>query len=235
MKKNSIEEDIKNAEHFIKSIKTDKEYKEENGWHGYYNKEIVELARILQHILSDYKRVLKENEELKYKVEGQECVIETQAHNEEVYERIFKRLEKENEELKQDKNHNYQMIALVQNEMLGYMQGYEDGKKLNRSAVAYIVENQQYYILNKQIEHYKEYIKKLQKENEEYSKQLDLDYVDKNYISKKKIEDIIEELKGKLEDISRRREKSKTKEEKTVLWCLEIRTDERIKTLQELL
>ena len=65
MKENSIEEDIKNAEHFIKSIKTDKEYKEENGWHGYYNKEIVELARILEHILSDYKRVLKENEELK--------------------------------------------------------------------------------------------------------------------------------------------------------------------------
>lgn len=66
MKENSIEEDIKIAEHFIKSIKTDKEYKE-NGWHGYYNKEIVELARILQHILSDYKRVLKENEELNSK------------------------------------------------------------------------------------------------------------------------------------------------------------------------
>ena len=65
MKENSIKEDIKNAEHFIKSIKTDKEYKEGNGWHGYYNKEIVELARILEHILSDYKRVLKENEELK--------------------------------------------------------------------------------------------------------------------------------------------------------------------------
>ena len=62
---NSIKEDIKNAEHFIKSIKTDKEYKEENGWHGYYNKEIVELARILEHILSDYKRLLEENEELK--------------------------------------------------------------------------------------------------------------------------------------------------------------------------
>lgn len=77
--------------------------------------------------------------------------------------------------------------------------------------------------------------KRVLKENEEYSKQLDLDYVDKNYISKKKIEDTIEELKGKLEDISRRREKSKTKEEETVLWCLEIRIDERIKTLQELL
>lgn len=77
---NSIEEDIKNAEHFIKSIKTDKEYKEENGWHGYYNKEIVELARILEHILSDYKRVLKENEKLKNKLldtlEGQKVIKE---------------------------------------------------------------------------------------------------------------------------------------------------------------
>ena len=52
---------------------------------------------------------------------------------------------------------------------------------------------------------------------------------------RRKVKDEIEELKGKLEDISKRREKSKTKEEKTVLWCLEIRTDERIKTLQELL
>ena len=78
-------------------------------------------------------------------------------------------------------------------------------------------------------------VNSLLKENEEYSKQLDLDYVDKNYISKQKIKDEIEELKGKLEDISKRREKSKTKEEKTVLWCLEIRIDERIKTLQELL
>jgi len=65
VKEDSIKEDMKNAEYFIKSIKTDKEYKEENGWHGYYNKEIVELARILEHILSDYKRVLKENEKYK--------------------------------------------------------------------------------------------------------------------------------------------------------------------------
>ena len=74
VKENSIEEDIKNAEHFIKSIKTDKEYKEENGWHGYYNKEIVELARILEHILSDYKRVLKENDCLKNHVHYKNCI-----------------------------------------------------------------------------------------------------------------------------------------------------------------
>lgn len=65
MKENSVEEDIINAQHFINSIKTDKDYKDENGWHGYYNREIVELVRILDHILSDYKRVLKENKELK--------------------------------------------------------------------------------------------------------------------------------------------------------------------------
>ena len=182
--KNSIEEDIKNAEHFIKSIKTDKEYKEENGWHGYYNKEIVELARILEHILSDYKRVLKENEELK-----------------------------------QDRNNNYQMIALAQNEVLGYMQGYEDGKKLKRSAVAYVVENQQYYIIKKEIEYYKEYIEKLQKENEKLKNKL-LDtlegqkvieeetpqYIKGNYIPVQIVKDKIEKLNDEshaeeLEDI----------------------------------
>ena len=89
--------------------------------------------------------------------------------------------------------------------------------------------------MNNELDKQQTTINKYAKENEEYSKQLDLDYVDKNYISKKKIEDTIEELKGKLKDISKRREKSKTKEEKTILWCLEIRTDERIKTLQELL
>lgn len=41
---------------------------------------------------------------------------------------------------------------------------------------------------------YKHVIEILKKENEEYSKQLDLDYVDKNYISKKKIKDEIVEL-----------------------------------------
>ena len=75
MKENSIEEDIRNAEHFINSIKTDKEYEEENGWHGYYNKEIVELVRMLEHILSDYKRVLKENEELKERIREHTLLI----------------------------------------------------------------------------------------------------------------------------------------------------------------
>ena len=89
---NSIEEDIKNAEHFIKSIKTDKEYKEENGWHGYYNKEIVELTRILEHILSDYKRVLKENEYMHNELNKQQTTINKYAkENEELKNKIMEK------------------------------------------------------------------------------------------------------------------------------------------------
>lgn len=62
-----IEEDMKNAERFINSIKKDKEYKED-AWYGYCNKEIVELAEIMGHFLSEYKRVLRENEQLSTEV-----------------------------------------------------------------------------------------------------------------------------------------------------------------------
>ncbi len=146
----------------------------------------------LEHILSDYKRVLKENEELK-----------------------------------QDRNNNYQMIALSQNEMLGYIQGYEDGKKLRKNAVANIVENQQYYILNKQIEKYKECIEKLQKDNEELKewqetykseKKMKNEYVKlyqdlllkENVIPVQKVKDKIEKLNDEshaeeLEDIMNRK------------------------------
>lgn len=132
---NSIEEDIKILR---ESIIEEKYY--------IFNKD---LKRAIENLLSDYKRVLKENEQLSTEVNS---------------------LKKEKEELKEDRNNNYQVIALAQNEMLGYMQGYEDGKKLTRSAVACVVENQQYYIIKKEIEHYKEYIEKLQKENEELHK-----------------------------------------------------------------
>ena len=141
MKENNIEEDIILLKDFTEgNFKRDKleNYKGSCKVGYFYCKDIQQA---LDNLLSDYKRVLKENEELK-----------------------------------QDRNNNYQMIALAQNEALGYMQGYEDGKKLKRSAVANIVENQQYYIFNKQIEHYKEYIVKLQKENTELKEENEADY-----------------------------------------------------------
>lgn len=106
--------------------------------------------------IEGWKKYCEEIEEEQTEMSNKNCELEFE----------IEKLQKENEELRQDRNNNYQMIALAQNEALGYMQGYEDGKKLKRSAVANIVENQQYYIFNKQIEHYKENIVKLQKENE---------------------------------------------------------------------
>lgn len=132
MKENSIEEDIKILESIIK---INNDYLE-----GIENQTINQKEiKAINHILSDCKRVLKENEELK-----------------------------------QEKINNYKMIALAQNEALGYMQGYEDGKKLKRSAVANIVENQQYYIIKKQIEKYETYIEQLRKELGQKDKIIDL-------------------------------------------------------------
>ena len=121
MKENSIEEDIKNAEHFIDSIKTDKEYKEENGWHGYYNKEIVELTRILEHILSDYKRVLKENEELKKSKITYEAVRDIQEKNRNIVD------------------NNYISKQIIKDNLIKYQEEYElllehqSGKESNRT------------------------------------------------------------------------------------------------------
>nr|DAL05993.1 MAG TPA: hypothetical protein [Caudoviricetes sp.] len=68
MKENSIGEDIKIIEDFI--LKTDVDYSE-------YNEQIVgDISyQAIQHILSDYKRVLKENEELQeeFKQIDHEC------------------------------------------------------------------------------------------------------------------------------------------------------------------
>ncbi len=81
---------------------------------------------------------------------------------------LIDKQQKEIEELKQDRNNNNKLIELSKNEILGYLQGYEDGKKLNRNAVVCVVENQQYYIIKKEIELYKEQIEKLQNDNKYY-------------------------------------------------------------------
>ena len=168
--KNSIEEDIKILEEMIENANI-----ENMDMNDCFGGEHIEA---IEHILSAYKRGLKENEELK-----------------------------------QEKINNYRMIALAQNEALGYMQGYEDGKKLKTSAIASIVENQQYYIIKKQMEKYEEHIAKLQKENEElkkskitYEKVRDIqeknkNIVDNNYIPKQKAKDKIEELKKNLHTV----------------------------------
>lgn len=121
-----------------------------------------ELCNAFINILSDYKRVLKENEYMHNELNKQQTTINKYA--------------KENEELKEDRKNNNEMIALAQNKILNYMRGYEDGKKHKMTAVAQGVENQQYYIIQKQMEKYEEHIKKLQKENTELKEENEADY-----------------------------------------------------------
>lgn len=59
---NSIEEDIKDIEKYISFTSKRENFSHDTDWN--WNKD---LANKIEHILSDYKRVLKENEELKNK------------------------------------------------------------------------------------------------------------------------------------------------------------------------
>lgn len=64
MKENSIEEDIKIVENYLANSainETDSNFFKNGGWETVD----LEIPKSMQHILSDYKRALKENEELK--------------------------------------------------------------------------------------------------------------------------------------------------------------------------
>lgn len=133
-------------------------------------KELKEIEQIHRQENGELRERVKELEEENQQLEA----IKDEAIRRYNLESIPTSLVKENEELKQDRNNNYQMIELAQNEMLGYIQGYEDGKKLKRSATACVVENQQYYIIKKQIEKYKTDIEQLRKKLGQKDKIIDL-------------------------------------------------------------
>lgn len=64
MKENSIEEDIKIVENYLANSainEIDSNFFKNSGWETVD----LEIPKSMQHILPDYKRVLKENEELK--------------------------------------------------------------------------------------------------------------------------------------------------------------------------
>ena len=209
MRENSIKEDIKIVENYLANSamnEIDSNFFKNSGWETVD----LEIPKSMQHILSDYKRVLKENELLRKDIEGWKKYCEeieeeqTEMSNKNCeLEFEVEKLQKENEELKQDKNNNYKMIALAQNEALGYMQGYEDGKKSKKSAVAFAVQNQEYYLIRKEIERYKEHIVKLQEENEDLHREINQriklkieneKIVDTQFIPIQKIKDKIEEI-----------------------------------------
>ena len=198
MKENSIEEDIKNAEHFINSIKTDKEYQEENGWHGYYNKEIVELARMLEHILSAYKRALKENE--RYQKSDYETIC---LENNELRE-ITDRIQSEYNDLLKD---NFKLKDELETKRKEYQETYKDVREELKELRKDNEELKDTNCLVKRYFKLKDTNTYLQKENDELRKikeissnitEEDIDRAikeaEKQYIPVQKIKDKIEEI-----------------------------------------
>lgn len=66
-----MEEDIKILEKFVKTVKG-KDYNAENGWHGYYDDELIVLGKAIENLIKGYrdgedilKETVKENLELK--------------------------------------------------------------------------------------------------------------------------------------------------------------------------
>lgn len=76
MKENNIEEDIKIVENYLAHSainETDSDFFKNGGWETVD----LEIPKSMQHILSDYKRVLKENNRLEEQVEYDKTHIYT--------------------------------------------------------------------------------------------------------------------------------------------------------------
>ena len=71
MKENSIEEDIKDIKKYISFTSKRENFSHDTDWN--WNKD---LANKIEHVLSDYERALKENEELNYKLHSKKIALE---------------------------------------------------------------------------------------------------------------------------------------------------------------
>lgn len=112
----AIEHILSNYKRVLKEVKRYKNmYEAEHQIHLVRNEQLDRKQKAIikcNELENENKELKKENEELKHKIEGQECVIETQAHSEEVYEKLVIKLEKENKELKEEKDANYTTVYL---------------------------------------------------------------------------------------------------------------------------
>ena len=94
---NSIEEDIKDIKKYISFTSKRENFSHDTDWN--WNKD---LANKIEHILSDYKKVLKENEELNYKLHSKKIALE-------IYNRYIpkSKVKDKIEELKQERDETY--------------------------------------------------------------------------------------------------------------------------------
>ena len=81
MKENSIERD----EEILNNIKAYMQENIDKGFHKFiyndlgYDEKCVDVINAIEHILKDYKRILKENEELKNKLKEKDKIIDLMA------------------------------------------------------------------------------------------------------------------------------------------------------------
>lgn len=108
MKENSIEEDIKDIKKYISFTSKRENFSHDTDWN--WNKD---LANKIEHILSAYKRVLKENEELKEKIREQTLLI-SPYYVKENYIPIQKIKDKIEELIKEGRHYNANKIEVLQ-------------------------------------------------------------------------------------------------------------------------
>lgn len=63
-KEMNIEEAIESLNKFIKIVGS-KEYRDDNGWNGYYNTEMRYLGQAIETVLADREKLIEENKKLK--------------------------------------------------------------------------------------------------------------------------------------------------------------------------
>ena len=100
----SIEEDIKDIEKYISFTSKRENFSHDTDWN--WNKD---LANKIEHVLSDYKRVLKENEHKTEKIEKQKAELAILNNKQKDFNKLqntlksykgqFRRQEKENEKI----------------------------------------------------------------------------------------------------------------------------------------
>lgn len=158
MKENSIKNEQSFMEETIKTIeKMIKSYKEADKC-GLSNNDFKNEIKALEHILQDYKRVLKENEILKEEKERAweewNNLEQGSYETEQKLKQQIKKLQKENEELKENNKYTIHLTDEQYNA---------------------VIEKAQNDIKQKWIQKVKDKIENLQNEKEEYYSQYKID------------------------------------------------------------
>ena len=118
----------------------------------------------------DEKKAIKLLENIKNNSWTTKYIMSSDSKNADILLNLITKLQKENEDLLREKEENKFIIAMANNEMLGYNQGYSDAENKNSNATEIVIKNRQAYIHKEEVERYKRKIDLLQKELNEENK-----------------------------------------------------------------